>query len=52
MTDAFFTSSADGFVPTEHARGPWAPSMLHGRLLAGLAARAIEAEVPDPERTG
>jgi hypothetical protein len=30
------------------ARSPWAADMLHGRLLAGLAARAIEGMGHDP----
>lgn len=42
MKSAFFETSGDEFVPATHARGPWAPDMLHGRLLAGLAARSIE----------
>ncbi|MEV5323548.1 thioesterase family protein [Nonomuraea sp. N2-4H] len=39
---AFFTLKRDEYVPAPHARGPWSPGMLHGRLLGGLAARAIE----------
>lgn len=31
-------------MPSSAAVGPWAPDMLHGRLLAGLAAWAIERE--------
>lgn len=30
------------------ARSPWAADMLHGRLLAGLAARAVEGAGLDP----
>jgi hypothetical protein len=41
---AFFTVAGDDLVPAPHARGPWAPNMLHGRLLGGLMARAIERE--------
>lgn len=40
----FFTHDGDELVPGPHARGPWAPGMLHGRLLGGLMARAIERE--------
>jgi hypothetical protein len=43
----FFDRAGDGFVPREHASSPWSPDMLHGRLLAGLAARAIEVEHGD-----
>lgn len=31
-------------VPSSHAHAPWGDDMLHGRLLGGLAARALEAE--------
>lgn len=44
MTNAFFSSKGDELVPAPHARSPWSADMLHGRLLGGLAARAIEAE--------
>lgn len=40
----FFTVAGDELIPAPHARGPWAPDMMHGRLLGGLMARAIEAE--------
>ena len=30
------------------ARSPWSEKMLHGRLLAGLAARAVESDGHDP----
>ncbi|GAA3228832.1 acyl-CoA thioesterase domain-containing protein [Actinocorallia longicatena] len=38
----FFLRDGDALVPTEMAHGPWAPDMLHGRLLGGLMAEAIE----------
>lgn len=42
--DAFFSIDADGrAVPRPEARSPWSADMLHGRLLAGLAARAVDA---------
>jgi hypothetical protein len=43
-TGAWFTATADGLVPAPEAASPWAPDMLHGRLLAGLAARAVEPD--------
>ncbi|MDP9865880.1 MULTISPECIES: thioesterase family protein [Streptosporangium] len=46
---AFFVLKNDVLVPAPHARSPWSPDMLHGRLLGGLAARAIEAEHGDPD---
>jgi hypothetical protein len=42
VTPAFFTRKRDELVPAPHARGPWSPDMLHGRLLGGLAANALE----------
>jgi len=46
---AFFTASGDELIPAPHARGPWAPDMMHGRLLGGLMARAIEREHADQD---
>ena len=45
---AYFQPDERGLVPAPEARSPWAADMLHGRLLSGLAARAVEHEVPDP----
>jgi hypothetical protein len=45
---AYFTSSANGLEPAPEARSPWTAEMLHGRLLAGLSARAVEEEDHDP----
>ncbi|GAA2352551.1 thioesterase family protein [Nonomuraea africana] len=44
---AFFALTKGEYVPAPHAHSPWAADMLHGRLLGGLAARAIEAEHGD-----
>ncbi len=46
---AFFDPDGDRLIPRPEARGPWSPDMLHGRLLAGIAARAVEAELGDPD---
>lgn len=35
-------------MPGAGAHGPWSTEMLHGRLLGGLGARALEAEVGEP----
>jgi hypothetical protein len=48
VTSAFFTTQGSELVPAAHAHSPWSPDMLHGRLLGGLAARAIEARYADP----
>ncbi|NUP82159.1 MAG: thioesterase family protein [Nonomuraea sp.] len=47
-TSAFFTRKRGEFVPAPHARSPWSPDMLHGRLLGGLAARALEERHAEP----
>lgn len=49
MADAFFHREADQFVPDDIARGPWDRESLHGRVLAGLIAHAVEREHGDPE---
>src|SRR5437762_1827230 len=45
---AYFIPSDEGLRPVAEARSPWAADMLHGRLLAGLVARAVEHDFPDP----
>jgi hypothetical protein len=49
VSGAWFIAERDGLVPHPAACSPWSAEMLHGRLLAGLAARAVEAEDHDPE---
>ena len=44
MTDSYFCQTDQGLAPEAGAHGPWAEDMLHGRLLGGLAARALEAD--------
>ncbi len=46
--DRYFSSAPSGFAPLAHAHAPWGEDMLHGRLLGGLAARALEAELGEP----
>lgn len=41
---AFFTADGDQLVPHPDARSPWGDRMLHGRLLAALAARSVVRE--------
>jgi hypothetical protein len=38
----YFLPTGEGLVPVPQASSPWSADMLHGRLLAGLAARAVE----------
>ncbi|MHB1444301.1 MAG: thioesterase family protein [Acidimicrobiales bacterium] len=42
MAGAFFIRDGGALVPSLDARSPWSDQMLHGRLLAALAARAVE----------
>ena len=44
VVEPFFVPSELGLLPGAKAVGPWATDMLHGRLLAGLAAWAIERD--------
>lgn len=48
MTEPYFRSAGSGVMPLPHAHAPWGDDMLHGRLLGGLAARALEAEHGKP----
>lgn len=48
LREAFLSPSGDGLVPAPHARSPWGTDMLHGRLLGGLLARAVEREHGEP----
>ncbi len=43
-TAAFFTADGDTLLPEPHAKSWWSPDALHGRLLGGLLARALERE--------
>lgn len=45
----FFTAVGDHLAPAPHARSFWSPAMVHGRLLGGLLARALEREHGDGE---
>ena len=40
--EAFFTRDGDRYIPSDEARGPWNRDSLHGRVVAGLLARAVE----------
>lgn len=47
MSAGYFSLDGTDLVPDARAHSPWATDMLHGRLLGGLAARAIEKEFVD-----
>src|SRR5258708_9436322 len=38
----FFTTDRDAFIPTKVGDGPWDSNSLHGRVIIGLLAFAIE----------
>src|ERR1700722_13627539 len=43
MPEALFTPNKRGYVPSEHARGPWDRGAMHGGPPAALMAAAMEA---------
>ena len=47
MRDAFYIPDGDGYVATEHTRGPWSPKHQHGGPPAALIAHAVEALAPE-----
>jgi acyl-CoA thioesterase len=40
--EAFFAREGERFLPGDRARGPWDRESLHGRVISGLLAYAIE----------
>jgi hypothetical protein len=49
--EPFFRREGAAFAPTQASRGPWSPTSLHGRVVAGLLASEIERRHGDPEFT-
>jgi hypothetical protein len=47
VTGTLFERDRDTYLPTGLALGPWAPGLLHGGPVCGLAAHAAEALRPD-----
>ncbi len=47
--EPFFRRVGDAFQPTLSSRGPWSPTSLHGRVVAGLLAHAIEQRYGEPQ---
>jgi hypothetical protein len=43
MSEALFTPNRRGYVPSEHARGPWDRAAMHGGPPAALMAGVMEA---------
>src|SRR5271170_5387648 len=46
--EPFFRRVGETFQPTLLSRGPWSPTSLHGRVVAGLLAHAIEQRYGEP----
>ncbi len=49
MAETIFRRHQGRYEPTEHARGPWDPSALHGGAPAALIATAFERHPPSRE---
>lgn len=43
MSEALFTPNRRGYVPSDHARGPWDRAAMHGGPPAALMAGVMEA---------
>ena len=49
--EPFFRRAGDAFQPTRASVGPWSPTSLHGRVVAGLLAHEIERRFGAPDLT-
>jgi acyl-coenzyme A thioesterase PaaI-like protein len=49
VSESIFLAQGERFVGTEHARGPWDPSALHGGAPAALISTAFERLIGDGE---
>jgi hypothetical protein len=47
--EPFFRRIGETYQPTPSSRGPWSPTSLHGRVVAGLLAHAVEQRYGEPE---
>lgn len=48
---ALFTMEGGLYIPSEHTRGPWDPSLLHGGAPAALLTRCFEEHVEGTDLT-
>src|SRR5260370_30498158 len=46
--EPFFRREGETYQPTQSSRGPWSATSLHGRVVAGLLAHAIEQRYGEP----
>jgi hypothetical protein len=47
VIDAFYVPDGDGYLATDHTRGPWSPKHQHGGPPAALIAHVVEALAPE-----
>jgi hypothetical protein len=47
-TAAFFSIEGNSYLPSPHARGPWAPT-VSGPIIGGLLGRTLERDAGNPE---
>ena len=47
VTEAFYVPDGDGYLATEHTRGPWSPKHQHGGPPAALIAHVVQAMAPE-----
>ena len=47
VTDAFYVPDGEGYLATEHTRGPWSPKHQHGGPPAALMAHVVQAMAPE-----
>jgi hypothetical protein len=47
VTDSFYVPDGDGYIATEHTRGPWSPKHQHGGPPAALIAHVVETMAPE-----
>jgi hypothetical protein len=48
-SEPYFRKQGNEFIATPMSRGPWSPTMLHGRVIAGLLAFEIEQQHGDAD---
>lgn len=47
--EPFFARQGDAFIPNPISSGPWNPDSMHGRVVIGLLAHAIEEQHGSPD---
>src|SRR5690242_1944966 len=47
--EPFFARQGDAYIPNPVSNGPWNPDSMHGRVVIGLLAHAIEEQHGSPD---